>query len=781
MHNSGEHNNFLKDVLDMKGGKALIAAIAVLIYLICAYVVGTFATLSTAFMSVEKKPGMFEKIVVGFTDGHYLITTIIFVVFVGAIVFFSFVGKNNNRTMFEDERQVQYDTKGVYGTARPMRKKEAKEVFEVGSIEEVKGPILGQFSSEGKETICLSPKTDRNRNILILGSPGTGKSFCYVRGAVYQAVRRGESVLVTDPKGEIYADMAGFLREQGYEVRVFDLVDMQASDAWDCMQEIFDPETGDLNQLRLNEFSQTIFTNTSQGKDDPFWGVGEKNLFNAAIAYTAFMYEKDMKRMYLRSVKMIFADKDEKGEVINLEYQKELMSQLAIESDTTMNDRRKIVRFVLETYYGADSVETEMQRIESGEWTHENGIHTCDIASVYFMLVGKTLDDIEALFNNERIPLHHVASIAWSIFKNGSDNVKPGFVTGLTQRLYLFQMRDLRRITSHQDTDTIVLERMGERKCAYFCVISDKSDAMRPISSLFFNFFFRDVSDAADRYGPENRIPVNVICDEFANLGAIPGFEVVISTVRSRKINISIILQAITQLAQVYDINKSSTIIGCCDTLLFLGCNDPDTAEFMSNLSGTASIRADTIKENIGPLGNKPFAQGMAYSEGGGKRVVYNPDEIRRLPRDEVLIYHQGCNMLKAKRCGYIEHPFFKEGMPEKELLSQRTPASVRFKNNESADAFFANDINNARRAQEAAEAQKYEEEKRKNDNDDNSDSKRTPTDLTSENASHGRGGNTSRKRDNKPQRNRRSTINPGGTEIRASSRSASNSLISDD
>ncbi len=83
----------------MKGGKALIAAIAVLIYLICAYVVGTFATLSTAFMSVEKKPGMFEKIVAGFTDGHYLITTIIFVVFVGAIIFFSFVGKNNNRNI----------------------------------------------------------------------------------------------------------------------------------------------------------------------------------------------------------------------------------------------------------------------------------------------------------------------------------------------------------------------------------------------------------------------------------------------------------------------------------------------------------------------------------------------------------------------------------------------------------------------------------------------------------------------------------------------------------
>lgn len=778
MNSSDNNKNFLVDLWEMKGGKAVLLGTAFLLYLICAYIVGSFATLSAAFMPSDKKLGLIEKIAAGFSNGCYIITTIIFLVIVVMFVLFSFIGKKRSRTMFEDERQVQYDTKGVYGTARPMRKKEAKEVFEVGPIEEVKGPILGQFTSHGKETICLSPKTDRNRNILILGSPGTGKSFCYVRGAVYQAVRRGESVLVTDPKGEIYADMAGFLREQGYEVRVFDLVDMEASDAWDCMQEIFNPRTGDLDQLRLNEFSQTIFTNTSQGKDDPFWGVGEKNLFNAAIAYTAFMYEKDMKRMYLRSVKMIFSSEDEKGNVINLDYQKELMNQLSMDSNTTMNDRKKIVRFVLETYHGADKVESEMRKIESGEWTHENGIHTCDIASVYFMLVGKTLDDIEALFNNEKIPLHHVASIAWSIFKNGSDNVKPGFVTGLTQRLYLFQMRDLRRITSRQDTDTIVLERMGEKKCAYFCVISDKSDAMRPISSLFFNFFFRDVSDAADWYGPENRIPVNVICDEFANLGAIPGFEVVISTVRSRKINISIILQAITQLAQVYDINRSSTIIGCCDTLLFLGCNDPDTAEFMSDLSGTASIRADTIKENYGPLGNKPLGQGIAYSEGGGKRVVYNPDEIRRLARDEVLIYHQGCNILKAKRCGYIEHPYFKEGMPEKELLSQRTPASIRFKNNESNDAFFANDINNARRAQEAAEAKKYEEENRTHDED--SETKKGPRDLTSENTSRGRGGNSSHKKEsNTNQHRRRSTINPGGNEVRSSSRTSS--LTSDD
>lgn len=715
--NPEESKNFIKTLWNAEHGKAILAALAVFTFLICAYVVGYFTCLfsgganDSPFSQSDNGISILRALEYGIIHNG-VVTLVTFVIICVALIVMSSMTTSKNRIAFEDDRHVQYDTRGMYGTARPMRKKEAVKVFEVGPIETVKGPILGQFTKNGKEVICLSPKTDRNRNILVLGSPGTGKSFCYVRGAVYQAVRRCESILVTDPKGEIYADMAAFLREQGYEVRVFNLVDMEASDAWDCMQEIFNPVTGDLDQLRLNEFSQTIFTNTSQGKDDPFWGVGEKNLFNATIAYTAFMYEKDMKRVYLRASKMIFSADDPEGKIIKPEHQDELLKFLAVDSDTTMNDRRKIVRTIIETYHGEDKVEEEMRKIESGEWTHENGIHHCDIASVYFLLVGKTLDDIEQLFENEKIPLHHVASIAWSIFKNGSDNVKPGFVTGLTQRLYLFQMRDLRRITSKQDVDTIELERMGSRKCAYFCVISDKSDAMRPISSLFFNFFFRDVADAADRYGPDNRIPVNVICDEFANLGAIPSFQVVISTVRSRKINISIILQSVSQLSQVYGPDNASTIIGCCDTILFLGCNDPETAEFMSDLSGTASIRADSTKESYNAFGYKMVLQGGASSEGGGKRVVYNPDEIRRLDRNQVLIYHQGCNLLRANRCGFIEHPYYKAGMPPQELLSQRTPASIRFKNNEMNDAFFANDINNARRAQEEAEAKRFAAEK---------------------------------------------------------------------
>lgn len=692
-----------------KNGKLIILGMISIVFILISFIVGFVLYLAGNPKAFIEGVNYLSCLAYGlFTPVGFIVSFCITVLICGFCYALCFKNGDLNRVDFIDERGVEYDNRGLYGTAHPMKKKEAYDVFEIGSIENVKGPILAQFSTEGKETICLAPETDRNRNILVLGSPGTGKSFCYVRGAVFQAVRRGESVVVTDPKGEIYSDMAGFLRNQGYEVRVFDLVDLQSSDAWDCMQEIYNPVTGDLDQLRLNEFSSTIFTNTCEGKDDPFWGTGEKNLFNAAIAFCAYRYEKSLKRLYKLSAKKLMKD-DKRGKVIPLTYQEQLLLQMEETCDTTMNDRRKILNFIIESYFGKEKVASMMSDIEHGVIAEEKAPAQCDIAAVYHMIVGKTLDDLSAEIEAERIPIHHVASIAWNIFKNGSDNVKPGFVTGLAQRLYLFQMRDLRRITSKQDKDNIVLERLGERKCAYFCIISDKSSAMRAISSLFFNFLFRDVSDAADRYGPENRIYVNVICDEFANLGAIPDFQVVIATVRSRKINISIICQSTSQLTQTYlDPNKANTIMACCDTVLFLGCNDEETSNYISNLSGVASIRAASTKDDRpSTLGFRPMGQGYSISDGSGKRNVYNPDEVLRLARDEVLIYHNGCNMLKAKRCGFIEHPFFKQGMPAKEYLSLREHASSRFKNNEALDAFTQADVEKARRTADEEMAKK--------------------------------------------------------------------------
>ena len=194
------------------------------------------------------------------------------------------------------------------------------------------------------------------------------------------------------------------------------------------------------------------------------------------------------------------------------------------------------------------------------------------------------------------------------------------------------------------------------------------------------------------------RLPVNVICDEFANLGTIPQFDVTISTVRSRKINISIILQSVMQLEKNYE-EARETIISCCDTVLFLGCNDVETANFISDLSGVASIRVLSTRDRRNTsLGNRTVMQGYDISDGAGKRNLLNPDEVRRIPREDVIIYHNGRNILQVHRCGFDNHRFYREGLPPEARLRDYPLASEKYMLTEELDTFVQADVSNLTR-----------------------------------------------------------------------------------
>lgn len=606
-----------------------------------------------------------------------------------------------------DKRGVDYSETGTYGTAEWMDRKQAETVFEVADISAAEGTILAQFSEDGKETICLPEWTERNKNILILGSPGTGKSWCFVRNAIFQACVRNESMVITDPKGELYESTSEVLRNEGYDVKVFNLVNPQRSDAWNCTNEIYDPETFDVSEIRINEFADAVMRNTLEGKDDHFWGLGEQNLFKAIIAFCAWNREQNIKEtIYVHARRFADNIRVEKanGNLSDAVISENDINQLIRICDTklldpvTMRERENALR-TLKYVLGGTKEEADeiIERIK-------NEAPKCDMSSIYFTLVTKKLDDLEKMFTP--VPVYHPAAIAWSIFKNGGEKTGPGFVQGLSQRLQLFQMRDIRRITTNDD---INFKSLGDKKTAIFCIISDKSIAMRAITSLFFHFMFKDVSDAADALGPKTRIPVNVICDEFANLGVLPNFERTISTVRSRKIYIYMILQSVLQLAQNYEDEAKETIIGCCDTILFLGCNDSTTASFISDLSGVASIKVSTTKDDkLSALGNRGILQGYQVSEGDGKRNILNPDEVRRLPRSKVIIYHNGCNILEAFRCSFECHPYFKQGLPPEAHLSDYELASKKYALTEATDSFYnANVINAQKEAEKAVQAAK--------------------------------------------------------------------------
>lgn len=318
--------------------------------------------------------------------------------------------------------------------------------------------------------------------------------------------------------------------------------------------------------------------------------------------------------------------------------------------ESAMFDRRKVVEYLAKEFYGEEEGEKKLQ-----SW--EEDAPTCNISDIYNALMHNDLNSWEENFKN--VPLNHPAASAWAVFKGMGERVQPNIVGGLNTRLQLFMTYKVRRVISNDD---IRLADIGAKKTALFLIISDDNASMQLLSSLLLSFLFKDLKEAFDAVGGEGRIPVNVVADELANTGVWPNFEKTIATARSRKIAVSLILQSLPQLTQLYGEENAETIIGCCNTMLVLGCNDKYTAEYISDKSGIVTIRAKSVSDSrANSTGIRGVYQGYSLSEGDGKRNLMNPDEVQHLEKEEILIMTNGQNLLKAKRFGFIHHPLFSD------------------------------------------------------------------------------------------------------------------------
>lgn len=628
-----------KFLLLSKGEKLIFAFIVS--FIVSLLPAGFFA----AFMVGEWSAGLFRMLKLSVTTSYGLAIALIFafaLTFVAAMIFRKNMDLNGAKEI--DDRGMITSNAGTYGTAEWMSEAEAKQVYEVGPVENVTGTILGQFTQEGEEVIALPFEPTGNRNLILIGPPGSGKSFGYVRTAVFQSIVRGESVVVTDPKGEIHNDMRKLLEANGYKVKVFNLINLDLSNAWDCVQEIYDPITGNIDDQRVITFCKTVITNTGGGAGgDPFWESSEENLFRVAVSYCAFMRETTLIKIYERRTKELLTQlpfiTEEDGDKL---------IEIVKNPESAMFDRRKVVEYLAENFYGKEEGNEKLQ-----SW--EDDAPTCNISDIYNALLHNDLNSWEDNFKN--VPLNHPAASAWAVFKGMGERVQPNIVGGLNTRLQLFMTYKVRRVISNDD---IRLANIGAEKTALFLIISDDNASMQLLSSLLLSFLFKDLKEAFDAVGGEGRIPVNVVADELANTGVWPNFEKTIATARSRKIAVSLILQSLPQLTQLYGEENAETIIGCCNTMLVLGCNDKYTAEYISDKSGIVTIRAKSVSDSrASTIGLRGAMQGYSLSEGDGKRNLMNPDEVQHLGKEEILIMTNGQNLLKAKRFGFIHHPLF--------------------------------------------------------------------------------------------------------------------------
>ena len=469
-----------------------------------------------------------------------------------------------------DPRGFKKSRTGTYGTATWMSEKELRGIMEVTTPTKAEGVILGEY--DGK-VVCMPKDTRLNRHIAVFGASGTMKSRSIVRNALFQALKRGESVVITDPKAELYNDTSQMYRNAGYEVKVFNLVNPEHGDSWNCMSDLHG------NTLMAQMLTNIIIGNTSNGKGDHFWDNGEGNLLKALI--------------------------------------------LLVDLDPS----------------------------RSSDMKH--------LPAVYQMLTRNTERQLTALF--EKLPLDHPARAPYNLFAQSSDTVRSGIIQGLGTRLQVLQNREVQGITSQSDID---LAAPGSRKCAYYIILSDQDTTMAFLSSLFFSLMFIKLTRYADAR-PSGRcdIPVNLILDEFNNIGRIGGaadgsdFARSLSVVRSRDIRVMLAVQSLGQLQNRYGNNLWAEIIGNCDIQLMLGCTDDVTAEYFSGRSGEMSIEVSSTMTTRQTIAIAQVIPQYRQTQGQGRRKLLTPDEVLRLPNTELLCIIRGCNILKLNKLDYTKHP----------------------------------------------------------------------------------------------------------------------------
>ena len=224
-----------------------------------------------------------------FTMPYGIIGIAICVLVLGLLVFMVMRMGFGDKGEYDRNRNLIYSNKGTYGTAGFMPEKEISEVLDVVSdVRKHTGTILGKLNGKA---ICVPKETRLNANIAVYGASGSMKTRAFCINRILQSAARGESLIITDPKSELYEKTSEYLRSKGYVVKVFNLVSPESSDSWNCLCEI----EGD--ELMAQLFCDVIIKNTGSERGDHFWDNAEMNLLKALVLYVEQGYPPDRKNI----------------------------------------------------------------------------------------------------------------------------------------------------------------------------------------------------------------------------------------------------------------------------------------------------------------------------------------------------------------------------------------------------------------------------------------------------------------------------------------------------
>ena len=419
------------------------------------------------------------------------------------------------------------------------------------------------------------PKTARNKNVLVIGGSGSGKTRFFIKPNLMQCTSdsRPVSFVVTDPKGGLICEVGHLLRRNKYCIKVVNTINFKKSMHYNPFAYIH-------SEKDILKLVTTLIANTQgDGKSgDDFWRKAETLLYTALIGY--LWYEAPVEEQNFATL---------------------------IEMINTMEVRE-----------------------DDEEFKNPVDLIFEDLAS--------------------RDP-GHFAVRQYAKYRLAAGKTAKSILISCGARLAPFDIQELREITAY---DELELDTLGDRKTALFIIISDTDDTFNFLASMVYTQLFNLLCDKADDvYG--GRLPVHVRCliDECANIGQIPKLEKLMATIRSREISACLVLQAQSQLKALYKDN-CDTIIGNCDSSIFLGGKEPTTLKELSAALGKETI--DTF--NTGESRGRERSHSLNYQKLG--KELMSQDELAVLGGGKCILQLRGVRPFLSDKYDVTQHPNYK-------------------------------------------------------------------------------------------------------------------------
>lgn len=449
-----------------------------------------------------------------------------------------------------------------------------------------------------------------NKNVLVVGGPGSGKTRYYVKPNLMQM---NASYFVTDPKGTLAGDMGWMFERAGYDVLAFNTMDFSRSNHYNPLAYVRD-EPGILTFVRC------LIDNTTGDKDhagDPFWENAERLLYTALVAYLLRHCPEADRNLPGLLTLLSLAEAREEDE----SYKSPL--------DLLFDEVERGERFVRD---GIDEVpfDAESRAFDNGAPPFK------------WVSAGKPAD-----------PGEDFALSNYRAFRVAAGKTMKSIIISCNVRLKPLSIREVRELLSY---DEMGLDRLGDG-ARRTILIASMADTNTTFSFLFALLMWQAIdvlcAVALERHGGRLPVPVHFVLDEFANIGKLPDFEHTVSVVRSRNISCSIILQSLSQLKGPYG-DDAQTIIDCCDTTLFLGGKSTETNKVISEAIGKQTIR--TINSSDSRGSNSSVTRNYSTSE----RDLMQPSEVGRLPRTEAIVLITGAYPIRDAKYALSAHPRYR-------------------------------------------------------------------------------------------------------------------------